>query len=292
MTHPHTDRTPWPRSVARLVATSVVVVLALGACGDGTTTTTTATTAGTTTAAPSDPLGDDDADDLSGQVVVSAAASLTDAFGVVEAAFEDAHPDVDVVLNLAGSSALREQVLAGAPVDVFASANTDNMDQVVEAGAVAGEPRVFATNLLQIAVPPGNPGNVGSLEDFGDDDLLLGLCAPAVPCGDFARAAMEGVGVTPAIDTNEPDVRALLTKIEVDELDAGITYVTDVASTDGAVEGIDIPDEDNVVATYPVAVLTQAPNPATARAFVAFVLSPAGQGLLAESGFSPPRSAP
>lgn len=253
----------------------VQIALVVAACGDRTTTT------GAPTSAPS-------GDGLTGEVLVSAAASLTDAFGAVEVAFEDAHPGVDVVLNLAGSSALREQVLEGAPVDVFASANIDNMDQVVDAGTTAVEPREFATNRLQIAVPPGNPGGVTSLDDFDDDQLVLGLCAPAVPCGDFARQALDAAGVTPAIDTNEPDVRALLTKVEVDELDAGITYVTDLATTDGGVEGIDIPDEDNVVATYPVAVLAAAPNPDGARAFVDFVLSPDGQALLADAGFSSP----
>lgn len=262
----------------RLVATVVVVVaLVLAACGDDPTAATTG---------PPDPAAR--GGKLASEVLVSAAASLTDAFGAVATTFEDGHPGVDVVLNLAGSSALREQVLEGAPVDVFASADTDTMDQVVAADAIEGEPRVFATNRLQIAVPPGNPGGVTSLDDFGDDELLLGLCAPDVPCGNFARQALEAVGVTPAVDTNEPDVRALLTKVEADELDAAITYVTDVASTDGGVVGIDIPDSDNVVASYPIAVLASAPNAATARAFVDFVLGPDGQALLVDAGFSSP----
>lgn len=221
-----------------------------------------------------------------GQVLVSAAASLTDAFAAIEAAFEAVNPTVDVVLNLAGSSALREQILEGAPVDVFASANLSNMDRVVGAGEVAGEPQVFAHNLLQIAVPAGNPAGVTGLGDFANPDLLIGLCAPGVPCGDFARKALEKAGVAPAVDTNEPDVRALLTKIELGELDAGITYVTDVASTSGAVAGIDIPEDLNVVAEYPIAVLAAAPNPAAAGEFVDFVLSPDGQEILSEYGFA------
>jgi molybdate transport system substrate-binding protein len=192
------------------------------------------------------------------------------------------------VLNLGPSSGLREQILEGAPADVFASANTSNMDQLAEAGEVAGEPRVFVTNLLQIAVPAGNPGGVAGLEDFARDDLLIGLCAEDAPCGQFAREALDSAGVTPAIDTNEPDVRALLTKVEAGELDAGITYVTDVISTGGMVEGVDIPEADNVVAEYPIAVLTNASNKAGATAFVDFVLSDEGQAILREYGFASP----
>jgi molybdate transport system substrate-binding protein len=225
---------------------------------------------------------------LQGEVLVSAAASLTDAFGAIATAFDQSHPAVSVVLNLAGSSALREQILEGAPADVFASADTSNMDAVVEGDEVRGEPRVFAHNRLVIAVPKGNPAGITGLADFGRDDLLIGLCAADVPCGEFARRALANAGVTPKLDTNEPDVRALLTKIEAGELDAGITYVTDVASAKGTVDGIDIPQADNVVAVYPMAVLAHAPNPGGGRAFVAFVLSGPGQAILSEYGFASP----
>jgi molybdate transport system substrate-binding protein len=224
---------------------------------------------------------------LEGDLLVSAAASLTDAFAEVETAFEAANPGVDVVLNLGSSSSLREQILEGAPADVFASANTSNMDQVVEADA-AFDPHIFATNLLQIAVPDGNEAGVTGLDDFANEDLLIGLCAEDVPCGDFARQALEKAGVNPSIDTNEPDVRALLTKIEAGELDAGIVYVTDVLSTAGSVEGIDISQEDNVVASYPIAALTAAPNPDAAAAFVEFILSAQGQAILPDFGFTAP----
>lgn len=221
-------------------------------------------------------------------LLVSAAASLTDAFGAVEQTFEETHPDVDVVLNLAGSSSLREQILGGAPADVFASANMENMEQVRTAGLVAGEPRIFARNQLRIAVPPGNPAGISGLADFADEALFLGLCANGVPCGDFARAALAAAGIDPSVDTNEPDVRSLLTKIEVGELDAGITYVTDVVSSGGSVEGIVIPDDVNVVADYPVAVLSGAPSPEIADEFVGFLLSAEGQKILSEFGFSSP----
>ncbi|MDZ7676768.1 MAG: molybdate ABC transporter substrate-binding protein [Acidimicrobiales bacterium] len=249
------------RLLSILVTTGVLVVL--GGCG-----------------------GTDDAAD--GSITVFAAASLTDAFDEVADAFEAADPDVDVSVDVsfAGSSSLREQVLEGAPADVFASANVPNMDAVVEAGA-AGSPRVFATNRLQIVVPAGNPAGIDGLDDFADDELLVGLCAAEVPCGDFARQALDRAGVRPAPDTNEPDVRALLTKVEAGELDAGIVYVTDVASAGDRVEGIDIPDEHNVVATYPIATLTGSGDPEAAAAFVAFVLGD-GQDVLAEFGFGRP----
>lgn len=223
-----------------------------------------------------------------GEILVSAAASLTDAFAAVAARFEAASPGFRVVLNLAGSSTLREQILEGAPADVFASANTTNMDHVVEAGAVAGEPVVFATNELEIAVPAGNPAGVTGLGDFARPELLIGLCAPGVPCGDLAREVFARAGVVPAVDSNEPDVRALLTKVAAGELDAGITYVTDVAAAGNSVEGIDIPADQNVVAAYPIAVLAGAPNPDGADAFVAFVLSDAGRSILDEYGFGAP----
>jgi molybdate transport system substrate-binding protein len=225
---------------------------------------------------------------ISGEVLVSAAASLTDAFAEMEAAFEADHPGTDVILNLGPSSGLREQILEGAPVDVFASANTANMDQVAGEGLVAGESWIFAHNRLAIAVPAGNPAGITGLPDLGREDLLIGLCAAAVPCGDFARTALALAGVDPAIDTNEPDVRALLTKLGAGELDAGITYLTDVVAAGGEVEAIDMPDEANVVADYPIAVMTYSPNPGAAAAFVDFVISDAGGRILVSHGFEAP----
>lgn len=221
----------------------------------------------------------------SSEVLVSAASSLTEAFTEMETAFESANPEIDVVLNIGGSSALREQILAGAPADVFASANTSNMGLVVDAGDVEGEPAIFARNRLEIAVPVGNPGNVTGLADFARGELLIGLCAESVPCGDYGRQVLQNAGVIPAVDTEEPNVRALLTKIEVGELDAGIVYETDVASTDGEVTGVGIPDSDNVHADYPIAVLAEAPNMDGAAVFLAFVLSEEGRAILANHGF-------
>ncbi|MGZ8756056.1 MAG: molybdate ABC transporter substrate-binding protein [Acidimicrobiia bacterium] len=220
-------------------------------------------------------------------VLVFAAASLTDAFWELEEIFEAANPDFDVQLNLAGSSSLREQILEGAPADVFASANTSNMDQVVDAGE-ASNSVTLATNLLQIAVPAGNPAGVTGLADLAREELLIGLCAEGVPCGDFGRQALANAGVTASVDTNEPDVRALLIKIEAGELDAGIVYVTDVLAAGDRVEGVVIPADANVVATYPIAALTNAPNAEGADAFASFAVSDEARAILDRYGFSIP----
>lgn len=226
----------------------------------------------------------DSSDELAGPITVFAAASLSDAFDELGAAFEETQPEsVTLTFNYDGSSSLRDQILAGAPVDVFASANTSNMDAVTD--ELAGDPEVFVTNSLEIAVPAGNEAGVVGLDDFGDESLLIGLCAEEVPCGSFGREALASAGVTPAPDTDEPDVRSLLDKVASGELDAGIVYVTDVQAAGDDVEGIEIPEDQNVIAEYPIATVSSSE---TGKAFVAFVLSDEGQAILASFGFGPP----
>ncbi|MCP3937383.1 MAG: molybdate ABC transporter substrate-binding protein [Actinomycetia bacterium] len=227
------------------------------------------------------------ADDKSA-VLVFAASSMTDAFAEIEVAFENAHPGTDVQINIAGSSSLREQILGGAPADVFVSADESNMGTLVIEGEVAGQPRPLVVNGLQLAVPAGNPAGVSSLGDLASSDLLVGLCAEQVPCGFLARGVLARAGVEPSPDTNEPDVRALLTKIGAGELDVGMVYRTDVISAGDLVEGIDIPDEYNLSTIYPIAQLEGAPNPAGAALFIEFVLSEAGRVILDGHGFGLP----
>jgi molybdate transport system substrate-binding protein len=162
------------------------------------------------------------------------------------------------------------------------------MDDVVAAGAVAGEPVVIATNDLQLVVPTGNPAAVRSLADLARDDVLVGLCAAGVPCGDLARRALDAADVEATVDTEEPDVRALLAKVAAGELDAGIVYRTDVAAAGERVEGIELPADAQQVTRYPVAVLAGSAVPAAAVAFVAFVGSARGRAILASHGFGPP----
>lgn len=225
---------------------------------------------------------------LRGQLLVSAAASLTDAFAQLEAAFEATHPDVEVRLNLAGSTTLRTQILEGAPVDVFASADEATMVALEAAGEVAGTPRIFALNRLALAVPSGNPGRVDGLEALAREELWVGLCAREVPCGRYARGALDRAGVEPSLDTEEADVRALLTRVALGELDVALTYATDVVAAESDVEGIAIPETVNVVAELPVAVLARAPNPSAARAFVDLLTSATGRDILARHGFGLP----
>lgn len=220
------------------------------------------------------------------ELLVSAAASLAEGFAAIESAYETAHPEVDVVVNLAGSAALREQVLAGAPTQVLAVANQSTMTDVANAGLLLGTAQAFASNRLAIAVPPGNPADIDGLDDFARSELLLGLCAPGVPCGDLARTALERAGVAPDVDTNEPNVRALLTKIELGDLDAGIVYVTDVIAR--PVDSVAVSDDDNEVATYPIAALAGSRDEALAADFVSFVLSSEGAEILANLGFGIP----
>lgn len=226
--------------------------------------------------------------DAGEQVVVSAAASLTDVFAEMEAAFEAVNPDIDVSLNLAGSALLAEQIIGGAPIDVFAPADPAHMERVVEADRVVGSPELFASNGLQVATPAGNPAGVVALEDLADPALLVGLCDRAVPCGMLAREALGQAGVEASVDSNEPNVRSLLTKIGEGELDAGIVYVTDVLASEGRVRGIPMPEGVNVMARYPIAVVVDGPSPDGARLFVEFVLSPEGQAILASHGFESP----
>jgi molybdate transport system substrate-binding protein len=225
--------------------------------------------------------------DADAEVLVSAASSLTDAFGEMEVAFEAANPGVDVVLNLAGSPTLREQVLAGAPADVLAVADPAVMAAVVAADEVDGAPVEFARNRLVVAVPAGNPAGVTGIDDLAGEALLVGLCAEGVPCGDLARQALRQAGIEAAVDTEEPNVRALVAKLAEGELDVGITYETDVVATDD-VDGLPLPDEVDVVASYPIAALAGAPNPDGAAAFVDFVLGDEGRAILGRYGFGSP----
>ncbi|MFJ6673397.1 molybdate ABC transporter substrate-binding protein [Actinosynnema sp. NPDC091369] len=223
-----------------------------------------------------------------GRVAVFAAASLTEVFTELAEDFEAAEPGVDVVLNFAGSSALAQQVGQGAPADVFASASSATMAQVVAAGATAAEPVTFARNRLEIAVPAGNPAGITGLADFADADAKIALCAEQVPCGAAARRAFEAAGVTPRPDTLEQDVKAVLTKVRLGEVDAALVYRTDVRSAGAEVEGIAFPGADGTVTDYPIAPLAKAGNAAGARKFVAHVRSDRGRAVLAAAGFDAP----
>ncbi len=225
---------------------------------------------------------------LSGALTVFAAASLTDVFTGLGDQFNAAHADVEVTFNFGPSSGLAEQINQGAPADVFASANATQMTVVTDAGNGAAKPTVFAENVLEIAVPPGNPAGITGIADFADADLTLAICAPEVPCGAAAATVFEAAGITPSVDSLEEDVRAALTKVELGEVDAALVYVTDVVAAGEAVEGLEFPETEVAVNSYPIAVMSAAPNPDAAAAFVDFILSDVGRTALEEAGFGTP----
>jgi molybdate transport system substrate-binding protein len=226
-------------------------------------------------------------DPATGTITVFAASSLTEVFGVLETTFEQLHPSAEIVLNFGGSGALATQITEGAPADVFAAASEAPMATVVDAGDAA-DATTFATNTLEIAVPAGNPAGVAGLADLTDPGLAIALCDPSVPCGAAAQTLMDTAGLIAAPDTLEEDVKAVLTKIELGEADAGLVYVTDVVAAGDAVEGIVVPEAADVINRYPIAVVSGTPNPEAAQAWVDFVLSEVGRSALAAAGFGSP----
>ena len=221
-------------------------------------------------------------DGLSGSLTVYAAASLQASFDEMATAFTAQHPGVRISPVYDGSSTLATQIAEGAPADVFASADAATMTSV---GDFAPDPAVFATNTLVIVVPAGNPKDVQSLADLSD--VVTVLCAPEVPCGAASARLLDGAGVTVDAASLEQNVTAVLTKVAAGEADAGLVYATDVVGR-GDVEAIVPEGSAEVVNRYEIAALTDAANPAAADAFVAFVLSDAGQRILADRGFGAP----
>ncbi|HWH26657.1 MAG TPA: molybdate ABC transporter substrate-binding protein [Pseudolysinimonas sp.] len=225
-------------------------------------------------------------DTLSGTVTVFAAASLTETFDALGARFEREHPKVHLVFSYGGSSALATQITQGAPADVFAAASPATMKTVTDAGD-ASDPTIFTSNTLEIAVPKGNPGKITGLADLADPAKTVALCDVAVPCGAAAKALFDSAGLSSAPDTLEEDVKAVLTKVELGEADAGLVYRSDVLAAGTDVQGIELPEAAKVVTSYPIAVLKGAPSRKAAQAFVDYVLSKVGQKALTDAGFGP-----
>jgi len=258
----------------RHLAAIALLVLSLTACGgtddpgsEGTSTTIT--------------------DELEGTVTVLGAASLTDALAEVAEAFQAVHGGVEVELTFGGSSRLATSIVEGVPADVFASADEANLQKVVDEGLAGGTATVFATNVMQIVVGEGNPLGITGLEDLTGADVVLSLCKGDVPCGKYADQAFEHAGLEVPPAGEEDSVKGVLTKVMLGEADAGLVYVTDVLAATG-VEGVDLAASQMVRATYPAAVLTDAPNPAAAAAFVAFLTGDEAQVILETYGFGRP----
>jgi molybdate transport system substrate-binding protein len=223
-----------------------------------------------------------------GTLTVLAAASLTETFTRLGTSFESGHPGVRVRFSFAGSATLAQQITQGAPADVFAAAGPAPMKVVTDAGDASGAPQAFARNRLVIAVPPNNPGRVGKLADLADPRLKVVLCAVPVPCGAAARRALAAAALKVTPVSREQDVKAVLTKVELGEADAGLVYRTDAQAATGKVRGIDFAESARAINDDPIVVLAGAPQPALARQFVELVRSAQGRAVLTGAGFEAP----
>nr|WP_315269520.1 molybdate ABC transporter substrate-binding protein [Microbacterium lemovicicum] len=262
-----------------LIAAAAASVLLLCGCASGAAAPAEASAAASPSATASS---------LSGELTVYAAASLGAAFDEIASAFAAENPGVDVrPVVYDGSSTLATQIVEGASADVFASADEKNMTKVADADLIAGSAELFATNTLVIAVPAGNPADIGDLADLARPGVSVVLCAAEVPCGAASQTLLttQNVAVTPV--SSEQNVKAVLTKVAADEADAGLVYATDVIG-DADVESIVPEGADDVVNRYPVAALSGSANPEAAAAFAAFVTGPEGRAILAELGFGAP----
>lgn len=272
-----------PRSLrfrrSSAVLAALALTLPLSACGDEDD--DVASPSGVDTPAPSRQ-----------ELMVFAAASLTEAFTELAKDFEADNPGVKVTFNFGSSGTLATQINEGAPADVFASASPTTMQTVTDAGNGAGTAVTFVRNRLEIAVPAGNPGEVEGIEDFADDSLDIALCASTAPCGAAADKLFTAADVTPKPDTREADVKAVLTKVEAGEVDAALVYHTDVLSAaDGKVEGIEFEEADLAINDYLISALKDAKNPELAADWVEFIQSDEAQDVLEDAGFESPDGA-
>lgn len=221
-------------------------------------------------------------------ITVSAAASLSNVFPVIGNAFTKRYPNIAVKFNFGPSNGLVEQIRAGAPVDVLATADETSMLGATDDGLTV-RPIVFARNTMMIAVPKGNPARIRSVFDLQRRNVSVAVCNPQVPCGRLATQVMEKSSLTVTPVSREVDVRGVLGKVIADEVDAGIVYATDVKAFPQDVDGIAIPMAQNVVTTYPIARVSDSRNPAAADAFVDYVrFSSSAQQILRAWGFSKP----
>jgi molybdate transport system substrate-binding protein len=221
---------------------------------------------------------------LSGSITVLAASSLTDTFTTIAGQFKAEHPGVKITFSFGASSDLATQIQQGDPADVFASASTKTMAQI---GSAAAKPMDFATNAMEIATPAGNPKHIRGVADLVKSGVKVAVCDFAVPCGTVAEQVFTNAKITVHPTAREQDVKSTLTVVESGEVDAGVVYVTDVKAAGSKVTGVPIPAGINATTTYPISALKDSGNSALAQAFVAYVLSSAGQHVLRGAAFAP-----
>ncbi|MFE3257688.1 molybdate ABC transporter substrate-binding protein [Nocardia sp. NPDC059229] len=221
-------------------------------------------------------------------ITVFAAASLEQVFTQLGTQYESAHHGTKVTFSFAGSSDLVAQLNQGAPADVFASADQANMDKAVKGGRITDKPQTFATNVLTIVTPPGNPAHIGSLADLSKSGLRLVVCAPQVPCGSATKKVTSGAGVSISPVSEESSVTDVLAKVTSGQADAGLVYVTDAAGAGNKVTTVNFPESATAVNTYPIATVADSKNAAAAKDFVTLVTGPDGQQALQQAGFGRP----
>ena len=261
-----------------------VIAAALGACalaGCSSSSSASSPASPSATGSASSPAS------ATGAITVFAAASLMGTFTQLGKQFETAHPGDSVKFSFGPSSGLATEITGGAPADVFASAAPANMNTVVKAGD-ASSPQDFAKNTAEVAVPPSNPGQVTSVSDLAKSSVKVALCQPQVPCGVVAADVFKNAGITVKPVTLQPDVKSTLTQVELGSVDAGVVYVTDVKAAGAKVHGVVIPASDNASTLYPIDTINSSKDKSVAEAFVAYVMSPAGQQVLTAAGFQKP----
>ncbi|MET3904445.1 molybdate ABC transporter substrate-binding protein [Paenarthrobacter sp. 4246] len=247
-----------------------------------------ASLAGCASSTPEPSTGSATSGQLSGTVTVFAAASLKSTFTQLAKDFEAKNAGTKVNLSFAGSSDLVTQITQGAPADVFASADTKNMTKLVDAQLVDGTATNFATNVLEIAVPPGNPASISSFADLAKPGVKVVTCASQVPCGAATDAIERATGATLSPVSEESSVTDVLGKVTSQEADAGLVYATDVKGAGDKVKGIPFPESDQAVNTYPIATVGTSKNKALAAAFIAMVTGDDGTKILGDAGFGAP----
>jgi molybdate transport system substrate-binding protein len=258
----------WRRTAAAVTAAACLIPLS--ACGSGT---------------QDSGAEGESGDARKANLTVLAASSLTDVFKTAAKTFEKKNPGTRLNFSFAGSQELAAQVEQGAPADALVTADTKTMDGLK---SDTGTPTVIAKNRLVIATRADNPEKVGDLKDLADTELKVVLAAPEVPVGRYSRQVLDRQKIRVKPVSEEPNVRAVLSKVELGEADAGIVYKTDAATVPGKVEAVEIPDDDNAVASYPAATLKSSKNSKAAAAFVKWLSTPEAQKLLRDVGFQKP----
>ncbi len=266
------------RMFVPIMAVSTLLITSCSSTKTATSTTTTASPGGTTTtAAP-----------ITGSLNVFAAASLTGAFNTAKTTLTSANPGLSLTYNFAGSNTLVSQITQGAPADVFASADSKNMQKLVDAGLVT-TPVTFARNKLEIAVAAGNPKGISGLADLAEAGVTVVLEAAGVPAGDYTRQILTAQKITVIPKSLETDVKSALAKVMSGEADATVVYVTDVTAGGSSVAGVTVPDNLQPAIVYPIAVVKGSKNAAAAQAFVTSAVSGTVQKALEAAGFLPPQ---